>query len=165
MSSKGPCQICRKWFRRDPRVGRRHRTCGAASCQQERHRRACAAWHARNSGDDREDRLRRRLRLRPPPSPPPAAAAAIPPSRPPPSPASPPPSSPVSTPPMRQIDWLAARDAVGLEVAVVLEVVGQVLWEGVRDVVRSQLTGTQGIRGQVPPRPPRDEIGRGSRAP
>ena len=162
MSSKRPCQICRKWFRRDPRVGRRHRTCGAASCQRERHRRACAAWHEGNPGYDREDRLRRRLRLRSPPLPPPTTSAATRPLRPPPSP---PPASAVSTPPMRQIDWLAARDAVGLEVSVVLEVVGQVLWDGVRDAVRSQLIGIQGIRGQVLPRSPRDEIARGSRAP
>jgi len=47
-AKKRPCQICRKWFRPDVRVGARQRTCGRPECQDARQKRALAAWRARN---------------------------------------------------------------------------------------------------------------------
>jgi hypothetical protein len=129
MARKRPCSICKTWFRRDPREGSRQRVCSSPSCQRERHRRACAAWHRRNPGYDREDRLRRRLRRRR------DVPSAV--------------SDPLVLPPMRRMDWSAARDAVGLEVVVVLEEASQVLWEQVRDAVSSQRFVGQGVRKKV----------------
>ena len=40
-----------------------------------------------------------------------------------------------------KVDWSAARDAVGLEVAVLVEETGQVLRDYARDVVRSEGSG------------------------
>ena len=62
MLRKRPCCVCRKWFRPDPRVGERQRACSDKACQQERHRRACAAWRKREAPGAREDRLRARLK-------------------------------------------------------------------------------------------------------
>ena len=124
MPRKRPCRICRRWFASHPRAGERQRTCSSPDCQRERHRRACASWRRRHPDYDREDRLRRRLQV-----PEKATAAA----------------------PLRRIDWSAARDAVGLQVAVVIEETGQVLQDWARDAVSAQVTDPRAVRLQVPP--------------
>ena len=125
MARQRPCRICRKWFRPDPRAGDRQHTCGSAACRRERHRRACAAWHRSNPDYDREDRLRRRLHRE----------------------VKPVVSDPLAVPPLARLDREAARDAVGLEVIVVLEVVVQLLWTATRDAVRAQRVGGRGVGG------------------
>src|SRR5215470_15515930 len=47
-AQKKPCSICRRWFRPDPRVGKRQRACGQADCQAVQRRKMQAAWRARN---------------------------------------------------------------------------------------------------------------------
>ena len=145
MSRTRPCRICRKWFPPEARSGDRQRVCGSASCQRERHRRSCAAWHGRNPDYDREDRLRRLLRVLPP-----SPAATI---------------DPLSTSPLARLNLDAARDAVGPELIVVIGVVGQVLWQGVRDAVRSQRIAPEAISRRLPPEPSRDAMVRTPRAP
>lgn len=139
-----PCGICRKWFRVHPRAGSRQRVCSSEACQRERHRRACLAWHRRNPGYDREGRLQRKLRCHPPPK----AVA-----------------SPLTPSPMRQLDWKVARDVVGLEVAVVVEVSTRVLCDWVRDTVIAQLPIHQGITTQYPSRLARDDMANRPRSP
>lgn len=138
-SGKRPCRICGKWFRVDPREGARQRVCSSATCQRERHRRACRDWHRRNLGYDADLRRRRRLQLCPVP---PAA----------------PPVDPFGVSPLRKVHLEAARDAVGQEVVVVVEVAGQVLWEGVRDAVRAQLIAGQAVARRLPPEVLRDDM-------
>ena len=144
MARQRPCSICRRWFRPHARARGRQRVCGSAACQRERHRRACARWHRRNPDYDREDRLRARL-VREPSAP----------AR----------SDPLRQPPMACLDRIAARDAVGLEVLVVLEVAVQLLWVGLRDAVRPQPIGGQRVARKVLPRASRDDIGPGREAP
>jgi hypothetical protein len=124
MARKRPCRICRRWFSPDPRAGDRQRACSSPDCQRERHRRACSTWRRHHPDYDREDRLRRRLQV-----PEKATAAA----------------------PLRGVDWSAARDAVGLQVAVVIEETGQVLQHWARDAVSAQVTDPHRFRLQVPP--------------
>lgn len=115
---KRPCKVCRKWFLPHPRAGARQRICSDPACQRERHRRACTDWHRRNPDYDRENRLRARLAEPGPPA-----------------------------PPARLIPWPAARDAVGLEVLVVLEECFGVPGPPARDAVAPQalvLTGKSG---------------------
>ena len=116
MGRKRPCRICRKWFAPHPRVGDRQHVCGEPRCQQERHRRACRGWRRRHPDYDREDRLRRRLVREVESKGPPGLAAD----------------------PLHRIDWQAARDAVGLQVAVAIEETGKVLHVWARDAVRLQ---------------------------
>lgn len=113
MVRRRPCRICRRWFRPHPRAGDRQHTCGTPSCQAERRRRAVAAWRVRHPGFDREDRLRRRLLKEV------ACAGGI--------------------DPMASIDWRAARNAVGLEVAVVIEESSRLVATWARNAVELQL--------------------------
>lgn len=47
-ASKRPCSICRRWYRPNPRVGARQRTCGRAECQDGRRRKQQAKWRKRH---------------------------------------------------------------------------------------------------------------------
>jgi len=117
MAKSRPCRICRKWFRPDPRVGSRQRTCSNPECQRERHRRDCADWHSRNPGYDLEERLRKQLHK-------------IPRER-------KRQGSELGGPlhPRRQLDWDAARDAVSPQVVVVVEESLKVAIDYARDLV------------------------------
>jgi len=64
-----------------------------------------------------------------------------------------------------QIDWQAARDAVGLEVAVVVEEVSQILDGRARDAVAAQAAGIKGKPSQIPRRAARDDMAAPARPP
>ncbi len=114
MRRKRPCRICRRWFLPNARAGNRQKVCSDPACQRERHRRSCRDWHLDNPGYDREDRLRSKLVK--------AAEAPL-----------------TSADPLPvRIDAEAARDAVGMEVAVVIEETGKVLTDWVRDAMLAQ---------------------------
>jgi hypothetical protein len=113
MHRKRPCRICRRWFDPHPRAGDRQRVCGSADCQRERHRRACRAWREREGEADRRHRLEQRLRADPQDS---GSGAG-------------------------KVRWAVVRDAVGLEVAVILEELHRLLEDVVRDAVRRQVAG------------------------
>jgi len=114
MTRKRPCRICRRWFQPHPRAGDRQRVCGETQCQRERHRRACKAWHSENAAEEKEDRLRRRLR-EPAPTGPRAVKAGL------------------------RLE--VVRDAVSRELAVIIEETGGVLGDWVRDAVCGQIFG------------------------
>jgi hypothetical protein len=113
MHRKRPCRICRRWFVPHPRAGERQRVCGAPDCQRERHRRACQAWRRREAESVRRHRLEQRLR---------SAAGE---------------SGPFPGPQWRAV----VRDAVGLEVAVIVGELHRFLEDVVRDAVRRQVPG------------------------
>ena len=143
MTQKRPCRICHKWFRPHPRVGPRQRVCSSPACQRERHQRACRAWHRRNPDYDRESRLRRKLCCQHPKGD--AAAMAVNPGR--------------------QVAWPAARDVVGLEVAVFVEEVLRLLVRWARDAVTAQAYRSQAVTSRHLRPPARDEIAAVARAP
>ena len=118
-----PCRVCRKWFQPHPRAGDRQRVCGAETCQRERHRRSCREWHKAHPDYDRSERVRKRFR------PEPAIAG-------------------VSDDPLHQLDWSAARDAVGTEVSVMIEESSAVLRDWARDAVLGQ--GLETTQESVP---------------
>ncbi len=126
MVRKRPCAICRKWFEPHPRAGPRQRTCSRPECQRERHRRSCRSWHARNPDYDRETRLRARVAEGRP-----------------------------QTAEDEFLCWPAARDAVSLEVLVVMEEIRRLLVSFVRDAVARQVFAVKGKTGRLPP-PPRE---------
>lgn len=137
MRRKRPCRICGRWFLPDPRVGARQRACSEPQCQRERHRRACEEWRARNPDYDREDRLRRRLRVEVGPEDARVGDA------------------------LAGVDLEAARDVVALEVFVFVEETARVLADWARDGVRRQGVEIAGISGRLPPTRARDEMGTG----
>ncbi len=57
-------------------------------------------------------------------------------------------SQAVEVDPLRQLDWERARDAVGLQVAVIIEESAQVLVDWARDAVRSHRRAITGEFGR-----------------
>jgi hypothetical protein len=141
MARKRPCRVCGKWFEPYPRAGKRQRACGRDDCRRERHRRACAAWHEQHPDYDRERRLRERVRVE----------VTV--------------GEPLSRDPLAEIAWGTARDAVGLETAVIVEETGKVLALWARDAVRQQAAEITRKLAKVLPRPARDEIAAGAGPP
>ena len=142
MRRKRRCRVCGRWFLPHPRAGARQRTCSRPECQRERHRRACEDWHLRHPHYDREDRLRRRLRRE-------AREGEL----------------TGSSAPLGQIDWQAARDAVGLQGAVLAEEMGEVLVAWTRDAVAAKPMENTEKSTKVSPQDPRDEIARAPKPP
>lgn len=130
MGDKRPCSVCRRWFAKKPKA-KHQRTC-SVECQRELHRRRCAEWRERNPDFDRENRLRDRVVK------PKASEAA---------PETPPPADPLP-----RVLWRVARDAVGWEVAVVVEESAKVIVDWARDAVlsRSQTTSTSSTKVLTP---------------
>jgi len=143
MRKKRPCSICRKWFLPNAREGKRQKTCGSPECQRERHRRSCQDWHRRNPDYDRERRLRKRLRRQ---------ETAENETR-------------FQVDPTSRIDATAARDAVGLDSAVIIEETGKVIVKWVRDAVDAETETRCGFARQLMPPGKRDVIGESSRPP
>ena len=137
-----PCSVCRKRFVPHARTRRTQRTCGLAPCRKEQHRRSRAAWRAAHPDYEREERLRERLR---------ADDAQG--------------SGASSGDPLRSIDWSAAREAIGLQVSVVIEETAQVLTRSAREAMRAQRIEIARETAQVPPMGAREAIGARSRPP
>lgn len=57
------CAECGAWFRIDPRVGDRQRTCGAASCRKDRRARTLRRARERDPDYWRRRRLKERLQI------------------------------------------------------------------------------------------------------
>jgi len=132
MARKRPCRICRRWFRPDPRTGDRQHVCSRADCQRERHRRACRRWRQREAPAESAHRLRQRLQ---------EAANGQP-----------------AAGPGAGLAWDVVRDAVGLEVAVILEEISRLLADVVRDAVRRQVGVSARESRQVEPASRRDDM-------
>ena len=134
MVRKRPCRICGRWFQPAGRAGDRQHVCSRAECQRERHRRACADWRAREADAERAERVRRRVEVAPSKE----VSAGTGAGRAPPGPEA-------------RVQWDAVRDAVGMEVAVVLQVFARVLGDWARDAVRLQVCEATGKTRQVVP--------------
>ena len=130
MQRTRPCRICRRWFVPHPRAGDRQRVCGRVECQRERHRRACQAWRAREGDAERRHRLQQRLRATPGDS----------------------------GPATGTVRWEVVRDAVGLEVGVILEELLKLLEDAVRDAVSRQVAGMAMESGRVIAAARRDDM-------
>ena len=137
MHRSRPCRICRRWFRPHPRAGDRQHVCGRADCQRERHRRACQRWRKREAPAERAHRLRQRVRGDRDGD---AGAATL-------------------------RVWDAVRDAVGLEVTVILQEVSRLLEDLVRDAVRRQVHAPPTESRRVPSAERRDDMVSAARTP
>ena len=138
MRRKRPCRICRCWFVPHPRAAGRQHVCSRADCQRERHRRACRNWRQREGPAERAHRLRQRLLV--------AGDG-----------------RPTAVAP--RVSWDAVRDAVGLEVAVILEEISRLLEDLVRDAVRRQVHVPATESRRVSPGERRDDMVSAARAP
>ena len=70
---RGRCEICRRWYRADPRVDGRQRACHRKECQRELHRRSCSRYNAqeriRNHVEQLSSKLTGARKAAPAPSP------------------------------------------------------------------------------------------------
>lgn len=155
--SKRPCRVCKRWYRPDPRVGDRQKTCGDQACQREWNRRLSQWRREREPDREREDRLRDRLQRG-------ACCEA-------------------GCLPERALVLDVARQVIGLEPLVVIDEYSRVLREWVRHEMPVQVTERKGkvhgllsggARHEIPvqvterkgkprgllPNEPRHEIGR-----
>ena len=144
MAKKRPCRVCRRWFFPHPRAGDRQRVCSDPACQTERHRRASKNWLRQNPDYHRGRRLRQRVN----------------PGR---SPGERKPDFGCN--PMQRLAQDAVQDAVGLEVAVVIEESGKVIAEWVQDAVSPEIVAGRGFPVQVIGLDAQDEIGATRRPP
>ena len=143
MVKKRPCRVCRRWFQPHPRAGSRQTVCSQPECQRERHRRASLAWWRRNPDYNSEGRLRERVNRG-------KSAEGI---------------VDLGCNPMQRLDWDAVQDAVGLEVAVIIEESGKVVGEWVQDAVLPQSLAGRGFPRQLIDSGCQDEIAPRARPP
>ena len=139
MGRTRPCRICRRWVRPHPRAGDRQHVCSRADCQRERHRRACQRWRQGEAPAERAHRLRQRIRVDAEGR---QAAGSGP-----------------------RLSWDVVRDAVGLEVAVILEEISRLLEDAVRDAVRRQVRASATESHRVPGAGQQDDMVLAARAP
>lgn len=141
MRRKRPCRICGRWFQTHPRAGDRQRVCSAAACQRERHRRACQRWRQQEAPAERRHRVRQRIRV----------------------------DSDRETSSedglAGRLAWDAVRDAVGLEVAVIIEEIVRLVEDAVRDAVSGQVRVETGESRQVLGVGRRDDMACGAPSP
>jgi len=131
--TKRPCSICRRWFRADPRVGARQRTC-SKQCKAELRKRTQSAWRKRNP----EYGIARRLQERADED---ERATARKPR------------------PLERLPWDLVKDEFGAQRTGILEEFGRLLVKHTKDEIRAQAGGiTRGIR-RVIPEAAKDEIG------
>ena len=130
---KKPCRVCGRWFRPDPRVGDRQKTCGCSECQREWNRRLSQARRAREPHLEFEDRLRDRLQRVE--------------------------GGGVGSPPDRALNQEVARQVIGSEVLVVVDEYSRVVLERVRHEYGPQPPVLQGKSDRLPPPGMRHEYG------
>lgn len=135
---KKPCRVCRRWYRPDPRVGKRQKTCGRPECQREWNRRLSRARRAREPHLEREGRLRDRLQRVE--------------------------GGEVGGLPERALDLEVARHEIGSQVLVVIDEYSRVILERMRHERPLQLPVLQRESGRLLPSVVRHEIAIG-RAP
>ena len=141
-SAKRPCRISRKWFTPHPRVGDRQQTCGALDCQQEWHRRKCAAWNRTNRTYFQEIYLKRRL----------DDVAAQPATSFPTVGPTPPPSAPAPPPSSRHYPVRVVQEVIGVQQLVIIEYLVRLLVRGVQEVIVVQHIDSPKESRQLPPR-------------
>jgi len=160
---KRPCRICRTWFLPAPRAGNRQHVCSEPECQRERHRRSCARWRSAEGDAEREHALMQRLQspvadllalaapaithfARQGPTPEGSASAAS--------------MGPPARTGARQL-----RDAVGMEVYVVLRCFAEHLLRLQRDAVAAEPVVQTAKSAGHAHQPARDAIGTTAAAP
>ena len=127
MPKKKPCCFCRKWFRPDPRVGSRQKSCSHPECQKKRRHRTQANWRKQNPEYTRARWMRERSGK---------AEAADKARREAPTPGK---QRPRRPPPiriggrLRQVPWETMQDEIGVQVTDSIAVVALLLMEATQD--------------------------------
>src|SRR5688572_1683654 len=125
-AGKRPCSICRRWFRPDPRIGSRQRTCRNPDCQTARRRKKQKQWrehhpdyfNARRIQDrSKEDRTAEPLRV---------------------------------PPPLNQLPWDIAQSQFGVQGADFIGIFGRVLLRAAQSQFEAYLIDDAGLADTLP---------------
>ena len=126
-AQKKPCSICRRWFRPDPRVGKRQRACGQADCQAVHRRKMQAAWRRRNPDYFVARRMQERGTQEQPPE-------------------------PLRLPsPLSRLPWDVAQSEFGVQGADFLGVMGKVLLRPAQSEFWAYPLDSKQVVGTLPP--------------
>jgi len=126
-SRKRPCTICRRWFRPDPRVGKRQRACNRPECQAARRQKTQASWRRRNPEYAIAWRLDRRK-----------AETGEP--------------QPLRLPsPLPQLPWDFAKDQFGAQGADFLGFMGALILRAAKDQIRPYPLDPTALPSRLPP--------------
>jgi len=126
-AGKKPCMICRRWFRPDPRVGKRQRACDRPECQAARRQKTQANWRRRNPGYAIGWRLDRRQVQADPPE-----ALRLP-------------------PPLPRLPWDVAKDQFGAQGADFLGVMSALILRAAKDQFHPYPLDPAGLPSRLPP--------------
>ena len=129
---KRPCCICRQWFRPDPRVGSRQRSCGKAKCRVLRRQKSQASWRRRNPGYAIAYRIDQRAAQTEP-----AEVMRVP-------------------APLNQLPWEFAKDQFGPQRADFIGVMGALMVRTAKDEFRAYLIDSRRLSDTLPPSTAKD---------
>ncbi len=130
------CRICRQGFWPNPYKGKHQKACDRPECRRELHRLACADWRRRNPDYDQDRRLRKKVRVE-------ETAENL---------------ARFSGDPLLAIDQRVVRDLVPLEVAVIVDEYGRLVWNWMRDIALPHLPGIKAENGKLSAPGLRDEV-------
>lgn len=133
-AGKRPCSICRRWFRPDPRIGSRQRTCKNKDCQTSRRRKRQKAWRKTHPDYFIRKRIEKRGSQNPPPD-------------------------PLRMPaPLSKLPWETAQFEFGVQGADFIGHLGIVLLESAQSQFEAYVTDSKGPVGTLPPEPVQSQI-------
>ena len=133
-SRKKPCSICRHWFRPDPRIGARQRTCRNPDCQAARRRKKQKEWRERHPDYFIARRLQDRGKAERSPEP-----LRLP-------------------PPLSRLPWDIAQSEFGVQGADFIGVMGKTVLEATQSQFEAYRIDTPGLSGTLPPTSAQSQI-------
>ena len=139
---KRPCTICRRWFRPDPRIGKRQRACGKPECQTSRRQKTQASWRRRNPDYATAYRIQQRAVQTHPPAEPLRV-----------------------TSPLNQLPWDLAKDEFGSQGADFIAVMGALLMRTAKDQFSAYVADSARRSGTLPLPPEKTRSGFGHTEP
>ncbi len=124
---KKPCSICRRWFRPDPRIGSRQRTCKNRDCQTAHRRKKQKAWRKTHPDYFIRKRIEKRGNQKPAPD-------------------------PLRLPaPLSQLPWETAQFEFGVQGADFIGHLGVVLLRAAQSQFDGYVTDSKGPADTLPP--------------
>ena len=127
-----PCRICRRWFTPNPKLKDRQKTCGAAKCKREWHRKKCAEWNKKNPDYFKTNYLQKKLN---------AASTSETSSQ----------ILPVKSRFKSGLPLLFVQEVIDIQHLIIIEYLAQLLYGRFQEVFRSQATvNTEETRQQLP---------------
>lgn len=129
---KRPCRICRCWFKPNPRLKDRQKTCGDAKCQREWHRKKCEEWNKRNTDYFKANYLQKKLNAF---SPSDTKSKAL----------------PVKNRFRSGLPLLFVQEVINIQHLIIIEYLAQLLFKRFQEVIRAQsIVNKGGVEQQLP---------------